>query len=492
MKKTRFNNQLNATASVQEVAKPELSDFSKPSHTHPVTRVNQVAILAALVGLFALIFPFMSLFTTRVLPIGEAVQLGALPILHGISSWGMLILIGWFVVMISACWIHRKAGQIIFLFSGTLTAALLLCASTFATEHLVSDELSRVSFSTGAWLSALAVYILFFSFYQQIKIWVLLPILIMLAIALWAPYEHWGIYREYMAAPEAFIIELKQHLFMLISALPLIILIGTALGYVASQYAWLEDMILSLNGFMQTVPSIALYGLLLPLLTFIGQSLSLGQSVIFLLAILVVIFILALIAYRVNAIQSKNKIKSSIWLLVFMTVIVALPILCLSIYQLITQAPTWLAQLSWNTTWDTLGMRGLGVTPALIALVLYGVFPLIVNVHSSIQNISADLIDAAKGLGFSRAQIFWKVQLPLILPYFIDGIRLSCLMLISLATIAVLVNAGGLGVFLMRGTEQSVQDLILLGTIPAVILALLIDAILRVVQYWLTPKGIRT
>lgn len=455
-------------------------------------QVNQVALLAVLIGIIALFYPFVTLYVSRVMPLGEEFKLWQLNRqTHDISYWTIAVVMSWLGVLITACVPQGRFKNVGLTLSIIIISVVLISASSYGTQTLVNTDLARVSLSTGAWLSGFAIYILLFSIYQQYHKLVFLPVVVLLIWIGFAPFEHWGVYREYIAAPDAFKKELYQHISLVLTVLPIIIIVGTALGFVATQQAWLEEIILSLNGFMQTVPSIALYGLLLPILSIYGKILTLGQSLVVLIGILIGLGVLASIIRITKKNQIKRILNIILYLIGFACVLLFLPILTNTLFQLYTDAPTWIANLSLSKSWDDLGVRGLGTTPALIALVLYGVFPLIVNVHSSIQNISTDLIEAAKGIGLSRAQIFWKVQLPLILPFFIDGIRLSCLMLISLATIAVLVNAGGLGVLLMRGTEQSVQDLILLGCVPAVVLALMIDAGLRFIQILITPQGLR-
>ncbi|MDV2441811.1 ABC transporter permease [Acinetobacter gerneri] len=456
------------------------------------TEVNQVALLAVCFGLFALAHPFVTKYANRVLPLGESFDLWALTE-HATGSipWLWAILLSWIAVLVVAFMPRGQSKQVLLVLAASLSCVLIIAASTFGSVDLVQDHLSRISLSTGAWFSAFALYILLFSVYQESKKWVLIPILFIVIITAIAPFQHWGIYREYIANSEIFKSELWQHIILVLSALPLIIVLGTVLGVVATKKAWLEEVILSLNGFMQTVPSIALYGLLLPLLSFFGKVFTVQQSLGLVLIIIALVVLGRLSSKWLPYGPLTSKIKTTIGFVVFFGIIVFLPILTNLFYQLFTHPIQWFSSFHLTSHWDELGVRGLGTTPALIALVLYGVFPLIVNVHSSLQNIPKDIIDAAKGIGLSPHQIFWKVELPLVFPFFINGIRLTCLMLISLATIAVIVNAGGLGVLLMRGTEQSVQDLILLGCIPAVVLALVIDAFLRLIEGVFTAKGLK-
>jgi osmoprotectant transport system permease protein len=132
---------------------------------------------------------------------------------------------------------------------------------------------------------------------------------------------------------------------------------------------------------------------------------------------------------------------------------------------------------------------GLGAKPAILAMVLYGLWPVVVNTHTGLGAVPPAMLDAARGVGMSAWQMFWRVELPLAAPFFVEGVRGAMLMLIGLATVAVLINAGGLGYFLLRGTEQAVPDLVLLGSLPVVALAFAADAVMRLLAWRLAPKG---
>lgn len=470
--------------STSKTNEPEATQFDHPAQMHQLKQQpSHIAILAAVVAFLSLCFPFMRVFSTRVMPIGEAVYVSQLDSLYIVG-----FVLAWLGILVSAFIRHSQIKKWALAVSVSMATTVFIMLSSFATVGLVESELSRISLSTGAWFLIFAIYIALFAVYQHGARWVLLPIFSLMVIAYFAPFAHWGLIKELQSASDVFRTELIQHLLLVLSALPLIIVLGIALGFIASQKAWLEDIILSVNGFIQTIPSIALYGLLLPLLAFYGQGFTVLSSLV-VLAALIISFVVLFYALHLKKIP--KQLKSLAWTLVVLSIVFLLPIFTNLIYQVFSQGGAWLAQLSWNASWESLGIRGLGTTPALIALVMYGVFPLIVSVHSSLRGIPAELIDAAKGIGLSDWQIFWKVQFPMTLPHFIDGIRLSCLMLISLTTIAVIVNAGGLGVFLMRGTEQSVSDLILLGCIPAILIAISLDAVLRLVQGVVTPEGLK-
>ena len=127
---------------------------------------------------------------------------------------------------------------------------------------------------------------------------------------------------------------------------------------------------------------------------------------------------------------------------------------------------------------SALGIGGIGVAPAIIALVLYSLLPMVRNTHAAITGVDRAIIDAAEGMGLSRAQIFWRVELPLGLPTMIAGLRIMLVQTIGLAVVAALIGAGGLGTFVFQGIGQYATDLVLLGAIPTILFALAADFIL--------------
>ena len=123
----------------------------------------------------------------------------------------------------------------------------------------------------------------------------------------------------------------------------------------------------------------------------------------------------------------------------------------------------------------SLGVSGLGVTPALIALVLYAAFPLVRMSDAAFSAVPSDVAEAARGLGFGRRQRFFAVGLPLALPVLLSGLRVVTLQAIGLATVAALIGGGGLGTFIFQGIGEYALDLVLVGAIPVILLALATD-----------------
>jgi osmoprotectant transport system permease protein len=134
----------------------------------------------------------------------------------------------------------------------------------------------------------------------------------------------------------------------------------------------------------------------------------------------------------------------------------------------------------------------IGVVPALVALVLYALLPILRNTYTGINQVDDSIIEVAKGMGMKSHQILFSVELPLSLPVIMAGIRISTVWTIGVATLCGLIGAGGLGDLIIKGLRSIRPDYLLAGTLPAAALALIFDWILGVVEKWLTPEGLRT
>ncbi|RMC61697.1 ABC transporter permease [Lactobacillus sp. ESL0259] len=133
---------------------------------------------------------------------------------------------------------------------------------------------------------------------------------------------------------------------------------------------------------------------------------------------------------------------------------------------------------------------GVGKLPAIIALFLYSLMPILRNTYVGLMGVNPDTIDSARGLGMTNIQLILKVDIPLAMPVIMAGIRLSAIYVIAWATLASYIGAGGLGDFIFNGLSLYQTDLIFGGTIPVIILALLTDYLLGKLERKLTPKGI--
>lgn len=129
-----------------------------------------------------------------------------------------------------------------------------------------------------------------------------------------------------------------------------------------------------------------------------------------------------------------------------------------------------------------LPFMGIGVVPAITALFLYGLLPIVRNTYTGISGVDAAVKDAARGMGMTRWQQLSKVELPLASPVIFAGIRTAMVINIGVATLCALIAAGGLGTYIFRGISLNNPYMILGGAIPASLLALGMDAVLALVQ----------
>lgn len=123
------------------------------------------------------------------------------------------------------------------------------------------------------------------------------------------------------------------------------------------------------------------------------------------------------------------------------------------------------------------GIAGTGLTPALIALVLYALLPLVRGVVAGMQQVPGDILESAVAMGMSPRQRFWQVQLPLALPVLLRSLRVVAVQTVGMAVIAALIGAGGFGALVFQGLLSSALDLVLLGVIPVIALAVVTDAL---------------
>jgi osmoprotectant transport system permease protein len=212
--------------------------------------------------------------------------------------------------------------------------------------------------------------------------------------------------REYRAHAESFHSEFWRHVLLVAVSVSLALLIGLPLGAMAFGSPRFARRLFAVLSIIQTIPSIALFGLLIGPLTALGEVLPLLHGI---------------------------------------------------------------------------GIAGIGTTPAVIALVLYGLLPLVRNTVAGLEGVAEPTIDAARGSGMRSAQILFKVRLPLALPVILSGLRVVLIQTIGLAVIAALIGAGGLGVFVFLGLGQNAIDLIMLGVIPTIVLALVTEVVFSMI-----------
>jgi osmoprotectant transport system permease protein len=337
---------------------------------------------------------------------------------------GTLIFFGlWLIMLILA--FYKGQRRDLNILNGLIASINFFLSFWFAGNFafdIASQEgvISRISLGAGAWSMAISAYIVLFASLKSFgnsKRWKFLISIsgpILLLVLLYGGYfNELSIIKEFLTRKERFIQEFLQHIYLAGLAVGIAILLGVPLGILSFQKKIADKIIFFVANTAQTIPSLALFGLLMAPLTMLSESFpGLRQ----------------------------------------------------------------------------LGIKGIGWTPALIALTLYSLLPIIRNVATGLHIIDPAIIEAGTGMGMSRKQLLIKVELPLALPIILSGIRTATLQSIGNTTVAALIGAGGLGTFVFQGLGQAAPDLILLGAIPVIILALIADQIMQGIIILLTPR----
>ncbi|MDH4139172.1 MAG: ABC transporter permease, partial [Coriobacteriia bacterium] len=276
----------------------------------------------------------------------------------------------------------------------------------------VASPVARVSVGAGAWLVLVGGAVVWFAGTRGPRSTLLGPAAAVAVTASLVMSVAWGglgdlsLAREYVAQSERFWQLVREHLVLSGAGLGLGALIGVPLGVAASRSRVVREVGLGVAGIIQTVPSLALLGLLV------------------------------------------------------------LPL-------------------------AALGLPGIGTLPAVIALTLYALLPIVRNTYVGLAGVDAGALDAGRGMGMSRTQLLVRIEAPLALPLLLEGVRASAVLVIGIAAVTAFVGAGGLGVLVFLGWGQQADDLTLLGALPMVALALLVDVGMRLVARAIVSPGIR-
>ncbi|KRM24262.1 ABC transporter permease [Latilactobacillus graminis] len=134
---------------------------------------------------------------------------------------------------------------------------------------------------------------------------------------------------------------------------------------------------------------------------------------------------------------------------------------------------------------------GIGKIPAVIALFIYSLLPILRNTYIGMHDVDPILKDSAKGMGMTAFQSIMQVEIPMATPVIMAGIRLSAVYVIAWATLASYIGAGGLGDLIFNGLNLFKPDLIIGGTIPVTLLALIVDFGLGRLEQQMTPAAIK-
>ncbi|QDY41954.1 osmoprotectant ABC transporter permease OsmW [Candidatus Pantoea soli] len=196
-----------------------------------------------------------------------------------------------------------------------------------------------------------------------------------------------------------------QHTWLVLVAVGFAIIAGVPLGILIVRFKWLATPVLGIATLVLTIPTIALFGLMIPLFSLIGQ--------------------------------------------------------------------------------------GIGALPAITAVFLYSLLPIVRNTHTALENLPPGLREAGRGIGMTFWQRLRWVEIPMALPVIFGGIRTAVVMNVGVMAIAAVIGAGGLGLQLLDGISGSDVRMLIAGALMICLLAIVLDWLLHRLQSALTPKGIR-
>lgn len=276
----------------------------------------------------------------------------------------------------------------------------------------------------------------------------------------------------------------------------------TALGagfWALGALAWLIGIDAADRLQLTTLPRLLLQiALLLPLLLSLSQGLNLsiaqeyanhsdvfGPAIlrhlqIVMLAVAPALVIGLLLAWR----MSKNReLRQAIFPV--LNVLQTIP--SIALFGLLMAPLAWIA-LQWPAL-SRAGIGGVGIAPAVLALLMYALLPIARSALAGLEQVPAEAVNAARAMGMSSRQILWEVELPLALPALLIGLRTAVVQTTGLAAVCALVGAGGLGQIMFDGLFSAANELVILGVIPIVLLAMLADTAFKLLGslFWTSP-----
>lgn len=385
----------------------------------PEGTLDRVAVVGSIVGLASLIPGWFTLRSSRVAS-GSDVSLwdGA--------GWPVMaaLLVLWLVCLTASVYGRGRFKTVVLGAAANLVIVAALLVAGWASGKLLEgqSDIARASLGAGFWLTLVAAYVVIHAARQRLAEWgfrrnvmALVGPVVLVVLFTGGWFDETSILREFSGHEERFLQELRQHIVLFAGSVAVGTVLGIGLGIWATRSRRAERPIFFITNITQTIPSLALFGLLI--------------------------------------------------------------------------AP--LSELSFAFPFlRDLGIRGVGMTPAMIALVVYSLLPIARNTFVGLRQVDPAVIDAGLGMGMSRRQVFRKIEAPLAAPVVLEGVRIAAVQAVGLAAVAAFIGAGGLGWFILRGAGQQTVDLILIGALPIVVLALLVDGAMRGVVRLATPRGV--
>lgn len=134
------------------------------------------------------------------------------------------------------------------------------------------------------------------------------------------------------------------------------------------------------------------------------------------------------------------------------------------------------------------GIHGVGLLPAVIALVLYALLPIVHGATAGLRQVPGSVVEAALGMGMTQRALFWQIEAPLALPVLLSSLRVTAVQVVGLAVVAALIGAGGFGAIVFQGLASGALDLVMLGVLPVIVLGVGVDAGFRLLAMALEDR----
>ncbi|WP_423762276.1 ABC transporter permease [Burkholderia sp. NLJ2] len=360
---------------------------------------DKVGILIGVLTIIAVLgLPFAVQRPNRIAAGTDLSVFAALPAVQGAALAAL-----WIAGALWAMTASRPAWR---LAAGCTWLATLAYAVGAVATHVVApdDMLARVSPAAGVWLLLFAWAVLVADALARLAFgpWRRLVALVVAIAAISVPlasgwWDGLSVMREYAVRSDDFWREALRHVSLAGGSVAAALIAGVPLGIACARVAAVRTVAMPVLNIVQTIPSIAMYGLMMAPLGLLAAHVPLAAA---------------------------------------------------------------------------LGIRGIGVAPAVLALFLYSLLPIASSVVVGLEQVPPHVTEAARAMGMTRAQRLLRVDLVLALPVILSGVRIVLVQNIGLTAVAALIGGGGFGTFIFQGIGQSAADLVLLGAIPTIALAL--------------------
>lgn len=380
----------------------------------PRVHLDRLGALLTLVGAAALVLlPFVLFKANRIVPGDPRALAQVLPPWAALGCRGTLAVVA-VVALLAANAPLRLTAALAGI--GAMAMALAAAANSLTPPH---NLVVRVAPGGGFWLLLAALVLLGTDAITRLRPGPGMRVLLLfvflggagLALA-HGTFDNVSIMREYTVHASAFALAARQHILLSLGSLGAAVVVALPLGILCHRLPRLQPGILATLNIIQTIPSIALFGILMAPLGALAAHVPLAAAV---------------------------------------------------------------------------GIRGIGAAPAVVALFLYSLLPIVANTVAGLKRVSPATVEAAFGMGMTRWQTLRGVEILLALPVILTGIRIVLVQNIGLVAVAALIGGGGFGTFIFQGIGESATDLVLLGAIPTVLLAfsaaVLLDALIEVLDH---------